>query len=172
MSRHAVPTGAAQAFVEQRRTRLCAALGRASAPAWPGAEPSPPERVAFFRNEAEDLYWNELVWEELTDEEAITGDGHLTEMVFPGFLAFIDGLLNERAPADALAPARPHPDAVEEILVFLGERYVEATAELEAGADSQKLVWARAMTRHLTDLVLYRLYRVQPQELERLEAGE
>lgn len=172
MSRHAVPTGAAQAFVEARRSRLCHVLGRDPEVDRTAAEVLSPDRLAFFRNEAEDLYWNELVWEELTDEEAITGAGHMTEMVFPGFLAFIGGLLNERAPADSLVPAKPHPDAVEEILLFLGERYVAAGAELEAGADSQKLVWARAMTRDLVDLVLYRLYRLPPLDVERLEAAD
>jgi hypothetical protein len=59
---------------------------------------------------------------------------------------------------------------VEEILGFLGERFAEATAELEAGADSQQLVWQRTMTARLIDLVLYRLYRLTPAEQERLEA--
>ena len=170
MTRNAAVSGAAQAFVEARRARIASLLGRALEPACRGCEPLPPERLAYFRHEAEELYWNELSWEELTDEEAIPG-GHLTEMVFPGFLAFVEGLLVDRVPADALAPARPHPDAVEEILVYLGERFAEATSEIESGADSQKLVWARLMTARLIDLVLYRLYRLTPAEQERLEAA-
>lgn len=161
-------SGAAQAFVDQRRARIAATLGRALEPAVQCADPLSPDRLAFFRKEAEELYWNELEWEELTDEEAIVG-GHMTEMVFPGFLAFVQGLLVDRAPDDALAPARPHPDAVEEILLFLGERHAEAAAELEAGVDSQKVVWARLMTAHLIDLVLYRLHRLSPAEQETLE---
>lgn len=168
MSRETAEPRTAQSFVELRRGRLLAALGREPVTAWAGFEPLPPRRLEYFRREAEELYWNELTWEELTAEEAITG-GHLTELVFPGFLAFVEGLLVDRVPADALAPPRPHPDAVEEILTFLGERYAECTADLEAGADSQKLVWARAMTSRLVDLVLYRLYRLSPAEQERLE---
>ncbi|HEU0013423.1 MAG TPA: hypothetical protein VFQ45_07050 [Longimicrobium sp.] len=168
MSRNAL-AGTGQAYVEKRRTRICGALMRPAQVVGAHAEPLPADRLESMRREAEELYWNELEWEELTAEEAIPG-GHLTEMVFPGFLAYVEGLLVDQVPDDALAPARPHPDAVEEILSFLGERFAEATAELEAGADSQKLVWARAMTSRLVDLVLYRLYRLSPAERERLEA--
>ncbi|HEX8904758.1 MAG TPA: hypothetical protein VF771_07955 [Longimicrobiaceae bacterium] len=168
MTRNTADTGAAQAFVEQRRARLFAVLGRVPQAVAPDAEPLLPDRLSHLRREGEELYWNELVWEELTDEEAITG-GHLTEMVFPAFLAFVDGLLVDRVPEDSPTPACPHPDAVEEILTFLGERYAEATADLENGCDSQKVVWARLMARRLIDLVLCRLYRVDPAEQELLE---
>ncbi|MBW3569838.1 MAG: hypothetical protein KY467_01915 [Gemmatimonadetes bacterium] len=170
MSRNAALSDTAQAYVERRRARICAGLQRPAQVVAADAEPLPVDRLQFIRREAEELYWNELAWEELTDEEVIPG-GHLTEMVFPGFLAFVEGLLVDRVPADALAPARPHPDAVEEILVFLAERLAEATAEQDAGADSRKLVWARQMTARLIDLVLYRLYRLTPAEQERLEAA-
>ena len=168
MTRNTAATGAAQAFVEQRRARLFAILGRAPEPVARDAEPLVPERLAYLRHEGEELYWNELVWEELTDEEAIHG-GHLTEMVFPAFLAFVDGLLVDDVHHDSLTPACPHPDAVEEILLFLGERYAEATADLENGCDSQKVVWARLMARRLIDLVLCRLYRLDPAEQELVE---
>ena len=168
MTRNTADTGAAQAFVEQRRARLFAILGRTPETVAGDAEPLPPERLSYLRHEAEELYWNELVWEELTDEEAITG-GHLTEMVFPAFLAFVDGLLVDRVAHDSPIPASPHPDAVEEILLFLGERYAEALADLENGCDSQKVVWARLMARHLIDLALCRLYRLDPAEQELLE---
>jgi hypothetical protein len=171
MTRNIAAPLQSRAFVERRRERICAAVGRPLHPAGPAAEPLPPERLEFFRREAEELYWNELEWEELTDEEAIAG-GHLTELVFPGFLAFVEGLLVDVAPHDALAPARPHPDAVEAILEFLGERYADSTAEIEAGADSQRLIWSRAMTARLADLVLYRLYRLTPAEQEQVEAAE
>lgn len=170
MSKPAAPISPAQAFVEQRRTRVLNAIGRAPY-TFPDAEALPADRLAFFRREAEDLYWNELHWEQLTDEEAVAG-GHMTEMVFPGFLAFVEGLLVDRVPADALSPARPHPDAVEEILTFVAERYAAASQELESGADSQKLVWHRLMASELVDLVLYRLYRLSPAEVEALEGRE
>ncbi len=170
MTRSGSAPRTASELLELRRSRICSALGRALVPAAIHADPISPERLEFFRREAEDLYWNELSWEELTDEELI-GGGHLTELVFPGLLAYVNGLLVERAPADTLAPARPHPDAVEEILGFLGERFATLTAELEAGADSQRVVWARAMTGDLIDLVLYRLYRLTPADIERVHAA-
>jgi len=153
--------------VEQRRARIFGLLGRTPTRVGNDAVPLSPERLAYLRREGEELYWNELVWEELTDEEAITG-GHLTEMVFPAFLAYVDGLLVDHVAADSSAPASPHPDAVEEILTFLGERYSEATVDLENGCDSQKVVWARLMARQLIDLVLCRLYRLGSAEQELL----
>jgi hypothetical protein len=170
MSKHIAEPGTGQVYVELRRARISHAIGRPRHSPVQDAEPLSADRLEFFRREAEDLYWNELSWEELTDEELVVG-GHLTEMVFPGFLAFVEGLLVDQAPADALAPARPHPDAVEEILSFLGERYAALTAELEAGADSQRVVWARAMTAQLVDLVLYRLHRLNAAERERVESA-
>jgi hypothetical protein len=163
--------GAGQALIELHRARLLAKVGSRAETAPLYATPSHPDRVAFFRREAEELYWNELTWEQITDEEAIAG-GHLTELVFPGFLTLVDGLLPEcGSPTPAHLP-RPYPDAVEEILTFLGERCAELGAALEAGADSRKVLWARAMTLRLIDLVLYRLYRLSSRERERVETLE
>lgn len=168
MTKHATAAGLAQAHVEIRRARVLDALDRPAEPAGAAAEPLPPEQVEFLCREAEDLYWNELSWEEVTDEERI-GDGHLTELVFPGLLAFVDGLLVERVPSDSLAPARPHPDVVEAVLIFLAEQYTRLGAELESGADSEQMVWARAMTARLIDLVIYRLYALDAAERETVD---
>ncbi|MDQ3387863.1 MAG: hypothetical protein M3483_00015 [Gemmatimonadota bacterium] len=170
MNKQAAEPGSAQAHVELRRASVSEAVSRPLHAAAPDAAPISSERLGFFRREAEELYWNELAWEELTEEERVD-KGHLTEMVFPGFLAFIDGLLVEHAPADSGAPAAPHPDAVEEILAFLGERYTELRAEVEGGADSQKAVWAMAMTDRLVDLVFYKLYRLTRAERELVEGA-
>ncbi|MEX2582058.1 MAG: hypothetical protein WD766_02220 [Gemmatimonadota bacterium] len=157
-----------QAHIETRRSRILEGLERMAAPVVSAAEPLSREQVDHLVRDAEELYWNELAWEELTDEESVSG-GHLTELVFPGFLAFIDGLLLESLPHGVAGYPKPRPEVVEEILVFLAERYTEVTSELERGADSENLVWARAMTTHLIDLVLYRLYRVTSAEREDLE---
>jgi hypothetical protein len=171
MTKHTAEPGMPQALVESRRARLSAALDRPLEPVGAGALPLERDRVEYLLKEAEELYWNELAWEELTDEERVSG-GHLTELVFPGFLAFVGGLLLESSPRGVYVAPRPHPEVVEEILLFLAERYTEATASLEQGADSERLVWARAMTAHLLDLVLYRLYRVTDAEREALEERE
>lgn len=168
MTKQAADPGLAQAHLEIRKARIRDSLDRAVVPASAHAEPLPADRVAHLCREAEDLYWNELSWEQLTDEEQISG-GHLTEMVFPGLLAFVEALLIEKVPDDSLAPARPHPDVVHAILAFLAERYVALTAELEAGADSERVVWARAMTARLIDLVLYRFYELSPAEQEEID---
>lgn len=169
MMKHAALNGFVQAHLEARRARVLDALNRDARPLGADAEPLPAEQVEFLCREAEDLYWNELSWEELTDEEQVVG-GHLTELVFPGLLAFVDGLLVEQVPHDSLAPARPHPDAVEAILAFLAERCAVLSAELEGGVDSERTVWARAMTMRLIDLVLYRLYGVDAAEREEIDA--
>jgi hypothetical protein len=161
--------GAARAFVEHRRARLASALDRPLRPLGEGAEPLDPARAEYLCREAEELYWNELAWEELTDEELV-GGGHLTELVFPGVLAFVEGLLVEKVPADSLAPARPHPDVVERILTFLAVQHATFAAQLESGIDSERVVWARAMTAALVDLVLCRLYGVSAEELETIDA--
>ncbi|HEV2130163.1 MAG TPA: hypothetical protein VGR27_03645 [Longimicrobiaceae bacterium] len=166
MSKHTAESGLAQAHIELRRARVIAVVERPLHP--PACEPLQPSHLAYLLREAKDLYWNEMAWEQLTDEEVISG-GRFTELVFPALLAFIDGLLLEDSATDAAA--RPHPDAVEAILTFLGERYAACSAQLEAGADSQRLVWERLMTAHLIDLVLCRLYRLSPAEREEVEAG-
>jgi hypothetical protein len=152
-----------------RRARVRSIAGRPLRPV--GADPERPpisaERFDFLRKEAEELFWNELAWEELTDEEVVAG-GHLTELVFPAFLAFIDALLPGKR-SSAYPSIRAYPEVVESILTFLGERLASFTADLEGGADSQQVVWARAMTADLIDLVLYRLYRLSPAERDHVD---
>jgi hypothetical protein len=166
MSKPSAEPGAAQAFVELRRARILATV--ASRPHPKCVNPTDAERREFLLREAMDLYWNELSWEQLTDEELVGGE-HLTELVFPGFLALVEGLLFQPSPRVPGLPSRTYPDVVEDVLTFLGERAAVLTAELEAGADSQNVVYARAMTLRLVDLVMYRLYRLTPDEREKVE---
>lgn len=161
-------TATAQASVDTRREQLARTLGRGLEPGVPIGPPLPSDQVEHLRSEAEELYWNELSWEELTDEETVSG-GHLTELVFPGFLAFVEGLLNDSVPADSTMPPRPHPEIVEEILTFLAEQAVDLSNRLEEGADSERVVRARAMTFDLIDLTLHRLHDVSSADRERLE---
>lgn len=120
--------------------------------------------------DAEELYWNELAWEEITDEERVAG-GHLTELVFPGFLALVDGLLEEMPAPGSFETRNSHPQVVEEILLFLAGRYADTQAQLDRGVDSAKVVWARALTSQLIDLVLVRLHDLTSEERELLESG-
>ena len=167
---NAADPGMAQAHIESRRTWLLESVARPLRPPLSGSGELSPDRREHLLREAEDLFWNELSWEELTDEEMVAG-GHLTELVFPGFLALIDGLLAERSD-HAGVPARRHADVVEEVLAFLGCRYTEFTTRLAQGVDSERVVWSRALTARLIDLVLFRLYQLTPAEREELERVE
>lgn len=156
----------AQAHLESRRCRIRGEIEHPLRAVGLSAEALAADRVHHLLREAEDLYWNELSWEQATDEEVVSG-GRLTELVFPAFLAFVDGLL----PNESRAGSPPHPDVVEQILIFLSDHFLRFTLELEGGADSQRLVWARAMTARLIDLVLYRLHQLTAEECEALDGS-
>ena len=138
-----------------------------------GPRPPLPDRIrGFLLEEAEDLYWNELAWENITDEEALDSGGSLTELAFPGFLAFIRGLLLKEVMPDALAPASPRPEVVVDILDFLAGRVVELE-ECLAAPDADNPDGLRSeldMTSRLIDLVLYRYHELNLDDVERLEA--
>jgi hypothetical protein len=111
------------------------------------------ETRRFLLEEAEELFWNELEWEKLTSEEMSEGGSALVERTFPGFLAFIDGLLLKEVHADSPEPARPRPEVVEDVLLFLARRYLELLPWPEPEAQLE-----RAWMERLIDLVLYRLH--------------
>jgi hypothetical protein len=140
-----------EVFLARRRAHLEHVLQHALVP--PRSSGVAQERRDFLREEAEDLYWNELEWEKLTTEEMRRGGSELVELTFPGFLCFVDGLLLKEVNQDSPAPASPRPEVVEDILLFLSRRYLELLAE--SGAP-QRL--EREMTARLIDLVLYRLH--------------
>jgi len=142
-----------EVFIARRRARLEKLLQRPLVP--PRDSGAPPERRAFLLEEAQDLYWNELEWERRTAEEMSKGGSELVELAFPGFLAFIDGLLLREVHADSPTPASPRPEVVEDVLLFLATRFLELLPESEAPG-----VLEREMTGRLVDLVLYRLHRI------------
>jgi hypothetical protein len=148
-------------FLARRRARLEKLLQHPLVP--PRASGVPEAKRTFLREEAEELYWNELSWEKLTAEELQRGS-IVVEMAFPGFLAFIDGLLLREAGPDSPVPASPRPQVVEDVLLFLSGRYVELDGQTDAEAAME-----REMTLRLMDLVLYRLHRLQGEDVERLE---
>lgn len=122
------------------------------------------ERRQFLLEEAEDLYWNELEWEKLTAEEMSQNGSALVEFAFPGFLAFINGLLLKEVNSDSTAPAAPRPEVVEDILLFLATRVLELLPE----QDEQQTL-EREMTARLIDLVLYRLHGIPVDGIDRFE---
>lgn len=150
-----------EVFLARRRARLEQLLQH------PFVAPRPSgvteDRRTFLREEAEELYWNELEWEKLTSEEMSKGGSELVELAFPGFLAFIDGLLLREATVRSPVPATPRPEVVEDVLLFLSMRYLELLPATDAQA---RLV--RGMTERLIDLVLYRLHRIPVDSTDRL----
>jgi hypothetical protein len=154
-----------------RRERMERALGRKLEGPQTGPRSTlSPKTRGFLREEAEDLYWNELEWEHITEEEALE-EGALTELAFPGFLAFIRGLLLTEVMPDAKAPASPRPEVVEDILAFLAGRVVELEDGLASGeGDAQDTLRAElSMTSRLVDLVLYRFHQLAPADVDRVE---
>jgi len=150
-----------EVFLARRRARLEQVLQHPLVV--PRSTGVAPERRAFLLEEAEELYWNELEWEKLTAEEMAAGGSALVELTFPGFLAFIDGLLLKQATADSKVPARPRPEVVEDVLLFLATRCLE----LIGAAPEQWL--EREMTERLIDLVLYRLHDLEVDAAKRLD---
>ena len=120
----------ATTLLEGRREKMERALGRPLAVPEPasGARLSESERD-HLREAATDLYLNELAWENITEEEQVEGEP-LAELAFPGFLAFIQGLLLERVMPDSLAPANPRPEIAEDVVKFLAERVVALQDEM------------------------------------------
>jgi electron transfer flavoprotein beta subunit len=99
------------------------AIGRTLAAVDLVLRPATPEVRRHLFEESCELYWNELSWEEITDEELV-GDGELTEMVFPGLLALIDALL-PRAPNGEPDRDREHRDVAHDFLLWLAAKLVE-----------------------------------------------
>ena len=155
----------ATTLLEGRREKIERALGRPLAVPAPagGADLSESER-AHLRDAATDLYLNELAWENITDEEEVEGEP-LAELAFPGFLAFIQGLLLDQVMPDSLAPANPRPEIAEDVVRFLAERVVSLQDGMGEDGDEQG---ARdlALTDRLLDLVLFRLHGVDPADAE------
>ena len=141
----------------------------------PMTGPSAPltsETRDYLKGEAVDLYWNELEWEHITDEEALE-EGPLTSLTFPGVLAFVRGLLLHEVMPDSLAPANPRPQVVEDILDFLAGRVVELEESL-ADPGTAEVLRSQAelgMTSSLIDQILYLYHQLGSDEIERVEAA-
>jgi len=151
-----------EALLAWRRLRLARVLGRELTRP-PESGTLPQEHRRHLLQQAEELYWEELSWERLTGDEGLGLRG-LVELAFPGFLAFVDALMLADVAADAGAPARPRPEVVEDVLLFLAERCIELEGEME-----REQTVERDATMRLVDLALYRLHGIDVHEADRLE---
>jgi hypothetical protein len=159
-------------LLDGRVKRIEKILGHAlSTPVSPPSEPLSSEERSYLREAAEELYWNELEWERLTNEEQLDQD-FLTELAFPGFLAFVRGLLLEEAMPDSLADARPSPEVVDDLLVFLASRVVELDEDVSGleGEERDQREAELKLTSRLLDLVLYYRHGLALEEVDRVEA--
>jgi len=166
-------TDRATTLLGGRRERIERVLRRTLEPPAPGSdEPLTDEARGYLMGEAEDLYWNELEWEHITDEEALE-EGPITELTFPGLLAFVRGLLLHEVMPDSLSPANPRPSVVEDVLDFLANRVVELEDGLaEPGADeADRLRAGLDMTSSLVDRVLYLYHGLSGEDIERVEVA-
>ena len=160
----------ATTLLEGRREKMERALGRPLAVPEPatGGELSESERD-HLRSAATDLYLNELAWENITEEEQVEGEP-LAELAFPGFLAFIQGLLLDQVMPDSLAPANPRPEIAEDLVKYLAERVVALQDEMGGSGDSEgdaeQEARDLALTDRLLDVVLFRLHGVDPADVE------
>lgn len=166
-------TDRASTLLEARRERLERILGRRLAPpAHEAGEPLTPEGRRYLIEEAEGLYWNDLEWEHITDEEALE-EGPIAQLAFPGFLAFVRGLLLREVMPDSMAPASPRPGVVLELLGFLAHRVLELEDGLaeSSGEEAERLRSELDMTSQLIDLVMFELHGVGEDDLERIESS-
>jgi hypothetical protein len=165
-------TDRAATLIQGRRERLARLLGRPLPQPTGDESPLPPDSRRHLVQDALELYWNELEWEHLTDEEATDGHPPLSELAFPGLLAYVRGLLLTEANPDALAPAQPRPEVVDDLLDFLARRVLELEEALSAETleDEGRLHGELVMTDRLMDLVLYRYHSLDTREVERVEA--
>lgn len=166
--------GRAETLLAGRRGRLEKILGRDVTEPTAGADqPLPEETRTYLLSEAQDLYWNELEWEHITDEEALE-EGPIAEMTFPGMLAYVRGLLLTEVMPDSLSPANPRPQVVADVLSFLAGRVVELEDEIaEPGeSDEDRLQAERDMTVGVLDRVLYLYHGLDEGEVEQVEAAQ
>ena len=166
-------TGRASTLLTGRRERMERILGRSlKAPQAGANEPLPDDTRTYLLSEAQDLYWNELEWENITDEEALD-EGPVAELTFPGVLAYARGLLLSEVMPDSLSPANPRPRVVADLLGFLSDRVVELEDGLTApdAAEVDRMRAELDMTSGLIDRVLYLYHELTAADIEQVEGG-
>ncbi len=130
--------------------------------------PTAPAARRHLFEEACELYWNELNWEQLTDEE-LCAEGELTEMVFPGLLALVDAWL-PRADNGEPDRDRERRDVAHDFLLWLASRLVQLRGERpEDDGDRARIRREIQVTDELIDLVTNRLYSLSDGEIEKLQ---
>lgn len=158
---------AARTLVEERIRALRKLVGRDLGPGDVVLRPTPAEARTHLFEEACELYWNEMSWEQITDEE-LTDGVELTEMVFPALLTLMDALLPRAANGEP-DRAHEHRDVAHDFLCWLAARLVELRARREEiQEDRAQARRETTITDELIDLVTFRLYQITDEEIARL----
>lgn len=160
-------------FLESRRRLLQETVGRAlSTPPGTDDPPLSAERRQHLFEELKDLYWNDLEWENVTEEERMEG-GSLPELTFPGVLALTRGLLLTDVLKEAASGPEPRPEVVEQFLEFLAERIIKLREEASGGPgeEGDRAALDLRMTEGLLDRVLVEYHRLAVEDVGTLEGG-
>ena len=160
---------AASTLVQERLRALRKLVKRELDPGDVVLRPTPQAARTHLFEEACELYWNEMSWEQITDEELTDGGGELTEMVFPGLLTLIDALLPRSANGEP-DRSREHRDVAHDFLHWLAARLVELRNRRDESQE-EKIQTRRETTTtdELIDLVTYRLYSITEDEIAALK---
>lgn len=159
---------AARTLVRERVRALRRLVDRELDPGDVVLRPTAPDSRQHLFEEACELYWNEMNWEQITEEE-LTDGGELTEMVFPGLLTLVDALL-PRSPNGEPDRSREHRDVAHDFLLWLAARLVELRSRKDEDPEDRLQTRREAqITDELVDLVTYRLYSITDDEIARLK---
>ncbi|UCC71052.1 MAG: hypothetical protein JSV86_11710 [Gemmatimonadota bacterium] len=152
----------------EMRMRAVAELLHRALPPHPPAERTPEEQHRHLLEEAQQLYENELAWEEETGEES-TESGAVVSLVFPGTLALVDALVTSHDPSER-GEGGPHRDVVASFLEWLAGRLLSLRS---GGIRGSATIRAKEtdLTDRLIDLVMHRYCELSQAEVERLEAA-
>jgi hypothetical protein len=158
-------------LVQNRRRAIQEVVGKAlQIPGGTPDTPLAPEKRSHLLEELQELYWNDLEWENVTEEERMEG-GSLPELTFPGVLALTRGLLLTEVAADSLGDAEPRPEVVEDFVVFLASRVLELdrAASGEPGEEGDRSALELRMTEGLLDRVLMEYHNLSPEDVGMLD---
>jgi len=165
MTRPSASSSAAE-LIEARRRTLKETVGRPLRAPLADESPLREDRRRYLLEELQELYWNDLEWENVTGEEALDG-GPLTQLTFPGVLAYVRGLLLTEVPDDSPVGPQPRPQVVEDFLSYLAGRILELEDQLADGdgRDAEDLDRDLRMTSGLLDQVLLIYHGVSPEDV-------
>jgi hypothetical protein len=160
-------TSGAQADVQLRMRTIAELVGR-ELPQHPPSERMPEDQHRHLLEEAQQLYENELAWEEETGEEAMES-GAVVALVFPATLALVDALVTSHSPNERGEGAE-HRDVVASFLEWLADRLLKLRSGQVGGTATGRAKQVD-LTDRLIDLVLHRYCGLSLAEVERLDAA-